>query len=300
LETKGLKVNIGKTKVMCGGDGTGTVEQKGKYPCGVCGKGVASNSLQCTKCRKWVHKRCSNIKGSLQAANATFVCRKCVTLPQNASVTNGGMDIGNGSVLEKVGKFCYLGDMLNADGGADSAVVARVRSAWKKFRELAPILTFKGASLKIKGKVYESCVRSCMVYGSEVWPMKKEHEAVLERTEMRMIRWMCGASLRDKLTSAELREKMGVKAIGVVVRRNRLRWFGHVERKENADWVRKCMEMEVPGTRPRGRPRKTWMEVVQGDMRIMGLIRADAQDRGRWKCGIWGEPANLGLPRKRP
>jgi hypothetical protein len=300
LETKGLKVNIGKTKVMCGGDGTGTVEQKGKYPCGVCGKGVASNSLQCTKCRKWVHKRCSNIKGGLQAASATFVCRKCVTLPQNASVTNGGMDIGNGSVLEKVGKFCYLGDMLNADGGADSAVVARVRSAWKKFRELAPILTFKGASLKIKGKVYESCVRSCMVYGSEVWPMKKEHEAVLERTEMRMIRWMCGASLRDKLTSAELREKMGVKAIGVVVRRNRLRWFGHVERKENADWVRKCMEMEVPGTRPRGRPRKTWMEVVQGDMRIMGLIRADAQDRGRWKCGIWGEPANLGLPRKRP
>ena len=75
-----------------------------------------------------------------------------------------GLDIGNGDVLESVGKFCYLGNILTADGGADSAVVARVRCAWKKFRELFPILTFKGALLKLKDKVYGSCVRSCMMY----------------------------------------------------------------------------------------------------------------------------------------
>ena len=45
------------------------------------------------------------------------------------------LDIGNGISLEKVDKFCYLGDMLDADGGCDSAVTARVRSAWKKFCE---------------------------------------------------------------------------------------------------------------------------------------------------------------------
>ena len=52
-----------------------------------------------------------------------------------------GLDIENGDVLESVGKFCYLGDLLNADGGADSPVVARVRCAWKKFRELNSSLT---------------------------------------------------------------------------------------------------------------------------------------------------------------
>ena len=67
-------------------------------------------------------------------------------------------NIGNGVVLENVGKFCYLGDVISADGGADSAVVARVQSAWKKFRELSQILTRKGASLLLKGKVYRSCV----------------------------------------------------------------------------------------------------------------------------------------------
>jgi len=72
------------------------------------------------------------------------------------------VDIGNEVSLEKVDKFCYLGDMLDADGGCDSAVTARVRSAWKKFREYLPILAEKGFSLKLKGKVYATCV-SCLM-----------------------------------------------------------------------------------------------------------------------------------------
>jgi hypothetical protein len=108
------------------------------------------------------------------------------------------------SVLaEKVGRLYYLGDMLDAEGGAELAVATRVRCAWKKFREMSPFSTSKGVSVKMKGKVYLSCVRSCMIYGSETWPMKKEHEAKMETTEMRMIRQMCGVSIRDKKTSPE-------------------------------------------------------------------------------------------------
>ena len=80
--------------------------------------------------------------------------------------------------------------MLDADGGCDSAVT--VRSAWKKFREYLPILTGKGFSLTLKGMVYATRVRSCLVHGSETWPMKVEHELKQNRTEMSMIRWMCG------------------------------------------------------------------------------------------------------------
>ena len=62
--------------------------------------------------------------------------------------------------------------------------------------------------------------------------MKKGHESMLERTEIRMVRWMCGTSLREEKTSDELRDRMGVEAIGSVLKRNRLGWFDHVERKE--------------------------------------------------------------------
>jgi len=47
-----------------------------------------------------------------------------------------------------------------------------------------------------------------------------------------------------------------------LITQNRLRWYGHVLRKEDTDWVKKCMEYEVEGSRPRGRPKRTWKEVV--------------------------------------
>ena len=65
MESKGLKVNAGKTKVMKSAENSGEKEKIGKYPCAVCGKNVGVNSILCTYCHGWVHKRCSGVKGSL-------------------------------------------------------------------------------------------------------------------------------------------------------------------------------------------------------------------------------------------
>ena len=75
------------------------------------------------------------------------------------------------------------------------------------------------------------------------------------------------------------------------MRRGRLRWFGHVERKRGDDWVTACRELAVDGVRGRGRGRKTWMQYVKGDMSLLGLTREDAQDRLVWKAGIHGKPS---------
>jgi len=56
-----------------------------------------------------------------------------------------------------------------------------------------------------------------------------------------------------------------------------------VLRKEDNDWVKKCMEYEVESARPRGRPKRTWKEVVQEDWQVRNLNKEDAMDRGRWK-----------------
>jgi len=77
-----------------------------------------------------------------------------------------------------------------------------------------------------------------------------------------------------------------------------LRWFGHVERKDDADWLKRCMKMEFEGTRQMGRSRKTWWDCVKVDMESFGLSREDAQDRDYWRPRTKGEPANPGLPGK--
>ena len=74
LLDKGLKVNAGKTKVMVGSSGGKMIVNSGKWPCGVCGKEVQANSVQCTVCKKWIHKRCSGVRGDLSRVADGFRC----------------------------------------------------------------------------------------------------------------------------------------------------------------------------------------------------------------------------------
>jgi len=67
----------------------------------------------------------------------------------------------------------------------------------------------------------------------------------LQRAEMRMVRWMCGVKLKDRLASKGLRERLGVDDIALVLQQNRLRWYGHVLRKNDDDSVKKCMGMKL-------------------------------------------------------
>jgi len=104
-----------------------------------------------------------------------------------------------------------------------------------------------------------------MLHGSETWLVRKENEVVLQRAEMKMIKWMCNVKVKDRVLSKELTERLGIDDIILMLQQNRLRWYGHVPCKEDTDWVKKCMEYEVEGSRPRGRPKRTWREVVQKD-----------------------------------
>ena len=65
-------------------------------------------------------------------------------------------------------------------------------------------------------------------------------------------------------------------------------WFGHVERKDDNDWVKRCITWEVEGIRQRGRPKKTWWDCIQNDMESLGLSQKDAQSRNKWRKRIKG------------
>ena len=69
----------------------------------------------------------------------------------------------------------------------------------------------------------------------------------------------------------------------LVLQQNRLHWYGHVLRKEDDDWVKKCMEYEVEGPRPRERPKRTWREVVREDCQAHKMNKVDAIDHCKWR-----------------
>jgi len=121
------------------------------------------------------------------------------------------------------------------------------------------------------------------LHGSETWPVRKKNEVALQRTEVRMVRWICGVKLQDRVPSEELGERLGLDDIILVLQQNRLCWYGHVLQKEDNDWVKKCLEYEVEGARPRGRPKKTWRDLVQKDCQAHKLNREDYMDHHRWR-----------------
>ena len=69
-------------------------------------------------------------------------------------------------------------------------------------------------------------------------------------------RWMCGVKLNERKKSEELGELLGLEPVSLMIKKSRLRWFGHVERKDDNDWVKRCITWEVEGIRQRGRLKK--------------------------------------------
>ena len=84
--------------------------------------------------------------------------------------------------------------------------------------------------LEMKCRVYASCVRISMTYGSETKPLLVDVGLKFERAAMQMIRWMCDISMKDRRTNEALRRLVGVESITTFIRGGRLRWYGHVMR----------------------------------------------------------------------
>ena len=159
LESKGLKVNTRKTKLMVSGS-EGELYKSKIDPCGVCGRRVMANSVLCTKCGSWVHGKCAKIKRATARLAMHFVCLKC------KGIMEGMMDLIEKlcDEVETVNGFCYLGDRLNARGGCEAAVTARVRIGWVRFRECGELLLGNRFPLKMKGKVSLLCKISNTVW----------------------------------------------------------------------------------------------------------------------------------------
>ena len=205
--------------------------------------------------------------------NKNFVCQKCRSVVKNFKGLHEKLCDG----AETVSKFTYLGDRLNATGGFEIAATVRSRIGWIKFRECSEILKGRRFSLKMKKKVYKSCVRSAMLYGSEAWCLREKKIAILRRTERAMIRAMCGVKLFDQRNSEELMDMLGIKeSLDRMVKASSMRWCGLVLKKEDKNVIVKALKFEVNGSRGRGRPKQTWRNQIENEMKKNGLVKEDA------------------------
>ena len=203
MESKGLRVNMKKTKIMISGSNFGTLKDSGRFPCAVCRSGVGKNSILCHGCSHWVHKKCTGIVGRLVDV-PSFRCGRCLGTARPIDARPCHSMPLDGQELEVVDSFCYLGDMTDAGGGCTRSVINRTRVAWGKFHDLLPILTCRTLSFYTRGYLYATCVRSAMLHAMECLALTATDINKLQTTDRAMIRWICGVKIKALLSKLKI------------------------------------------------------------------------------------------------
>ena len=156
MERKGLGVNMKKTKLMVSGPGLDLLRDVGAFPFAVCSSGVGVNSIECSKCKHWVHKKCSGVRGRL-VEDTDYVCPRCCDQARSIGNRNGTWVDVDETLLDNEPNYCYLGDMLCAGEGCKHAIITRCGIACGKFKRILPFLTSKDVSLGTRRKVFNAC-----------------------------------------------------------------------------------------------------------------------------------------------
>ncbi|KAL6584819.1 hypothetical protein OROMI_004108 [Orobanche minor] len=190
----------------------------------------------------------------------------------------------DGKVVHGSTFFRYLGSIIQKDGELDGDVAHRIKAGWLKWKSATGVLCDPDMPHRLKGKFYRTAIRPALLYGTECWAVKQCHVQKMNVAEMRMLRWMCGHTKKDRLRNEVIREKVRVASIEDKMMENRLRWFGHVRRRPVDAPVRR---LESWGTsnivKGRGRPKKTWIKLIENDMRFRGIRESMAMERQIWR-----------------
>ena len=158
----------------------------------------------------------------------------------------------------------------------------RVQAGWNNWR-VSGVICDRRFSACAEGKVCKTVVRPAMLYGLETVPLTEKQEAELAVAELKMLRFSLGATRMDKIKNEFIRGTVHVRQIGDKVREARLRWNGHVERR-NAEYIDKRMlRLELAGKRRRRRPKKRFMDVVREDVRVVGASEKNTASRRNWR-----------------
>jgi hypothetical protein len=141
--------------------------------------------------------------------------------------------------------------------------------------------------LKLKDKFYRTVIRPTMLYGTECWPTKKRHVQQLSAAEMRILRWICDNTRRDRVRNDDIRERLGVAPVEEKLMQHRLRWFEHMQRMSvNAPIHNGVIRWTSNKKIGRWRSNLTWEESMKRDLKNWCITKELALDREEWNVAI--------------
>ena len=188
--------------------------------------------------------------------------------------------------------------MVDKLGGTDADVKARISKARNAFNSLGNIWRDRTISLRTKCRLFNSNVKSVLLYGCETWKRTKTLLNKLQTFINSCLRKLLRIRWPDKIRNDELWARTGQKMISEELGRRKWRWLGHTLRKPPGSIARQSLQWNPQGQRKRGRPRTTWRRCIEEEMRKKGYswneLQKLARDRDRWRDVVSGLYPDIG------
>ena len=222
---------------------------------------------------------------------------KTKTLFINASTTEP--ILADGEPLEKVDEFAYLGSIVSTNEATHKDLNSQLGKAQCAFAVLRSIWRSKQLRLKTKIRIYNSNVKSVLLYGSECWRVIQSDMKRLDAFNNRCLRRICVIYWPNVISNKDLFEVTKTRCLTDDIKCRRMRWLGHVFRMEPDRTAKIALRWTPPGKRKPGRPRTTWRRTITAELAENHLTLGEAQNRARdrlwWKqfvaalCATGGE-----------
>ena len=174
-----------------------------------------------------------------------------------------------GAELEEVESFTYLGCVMDKSGGTDADVKTRIGKAGSAYNMLKKVWNSREISMSTKVRLFNSNVKSVLLYGAETWRTTKA-------SSMKKIQTFINQCLRrilrihwpETISTENLWARAQQTPVEEDIRRRRWRWLGHTLRKPPSSTGRQALNRNPQGQRKRGRPRNTWRRELEKDIKV--------------------------------
>ncbi|KAK3538435.1 hypothetical protein QTP86_002335 [Hemibagrus guttatus] len=206
----------------------------------------ADDIVICSESREQVEENLERWRFALERRGMKVSRSKTEYMCVNEREGSGTVRL-QGEEVKKVQEFKYLGSTVQSNGECGKEVKKRVQAGWNGWRKVSGVLCDRKISARIKGKVYRTVVRPAMLYGLETVSLRKRQESELEVAELKMLRFSLGVTRLDRIRNEYIRGTAHVGRLGDKVREARLRWFGHVQRRENTHSLQYLYTAVTPG-----------------------------------------------------
>ncbi|XP_063585836.1 uncharacterized protein LOC134763209 [Penaeus indicus] len=217
----------------------------------------------------------------------TISLRKTQVMGQDVS-SAPSISIGD-HTLEVVDKFIYLGSTISSNLSLDAELNTRIGKAATTMARLTKrVWDNTMLTTNTKMRVYQACVLSTLLYGSETWTLYSVQERRLNTFHLRCLRRLLGITWQDRVPNIDVLAKAGMPSMFAILSQRRLRWLGHVTRMDDGRIPKDMLFGELAtGTRSTGRPALRYKDVCKRDLKAGGFNPSDleiaATNRSGWR-----------------